>query len=453
MSAWLIFFSLFVKPFTQSIPQPFAVLPFFVIVLYLAFQVSLDPQGILKAKVFQGKVILYFALLTLSEIVLLIWNYSKFGSDSQDFNILGSFVGFISTIISFLLVYFLLYFSIKSDFDMQRFIRGSMLTLFLMGVFILLPQLTVAAGKNIFLGWANLLDRSILPRWEIPSDYLRGSYVATLHRANGLEIEPAFLAGQLSVVFLPWILSAIKHNFSFLKNKFGNFPYEAYLLLAFIVITLVLAKTTTGLVAIILTALIMVSDLRGPIQKFFIGAAVLALFLLGIAYFTLPRINGFLNNYLFAKGGFSASDRIGGTIGLFLTFLHYPLIGVGNGYIGHYLVEYVPRNTKLNIEYLWGFRHRYSVLSDWGGFFAQYGLLFFLPIVKKVRELFYNFRTQIVQDDLTFFVKDAAKYTMIIYSFLALFDFNWLSYYSLISIFVFVRFVQYRMDEKLVVKS
>ncbi|WP_257616309.1 hypothetical protein [Oenococcus oeni] len=139
------------------------------IVLYLAFQVSLDPQGILKAKVFQGKVILYFALLTLSEIVLLIWNYSKFGSDSQDFNILGSFVGFISTIISFLLVYFLLYFSIKSDFDMQRFIRGSMLTLFLMGVFILLPQLTVAAGKNIFLGWANLLDRSILRVGKFPA--------------------------------------------------------------------------------------------------------------------------------------------------------------------------------------------------------------------------------------------------------------------------------------------
>lgn len=453
MSAWLIFFSLFVKQFTNVIPQPFTVLPFFVFSAYLIFKVTLQPKELFQEEIFQGKIVLYFVLLTVSEIILLIWNYSKFGSDSQDFNILGSFFGFLSTILSLLIVYLLLFCSIRSDADMYRYIRGTILTLAVMGILVLVPQLIVATGKNWTLSWVNYIDQSILPRWGIVGDYVKGSYAATMHRANGLEIEPAFLAGQLAVVFLPWVLSAVKHGYSFIKNKFGQFPTEAYVLLFFIAAVFALAKTTTGLVAIGLTGLVLVWDMRGGTQKFFITMAILGLAAITLAYFTINSIHGFLDGYLFAKGGQSASNRTGGTIGLFLTFLHYPLFGVGNGYVSHYIVQFAPRNTKLNVEYLWGFSHHYAVLSDWGGFLAQYGLLFFLPIIRKIRELFYDFRTKMSQDNLTIFVKDAAKYTMIMYGMLALFDFNWFSYYSLISIFVFVRFVQYRMKETQVLKS
>ncbi len=448
MSAWIIFFSLFVKPLAQSTPQFFAPLPFFSITIYIAFKFSQNPREILETKIFNSKVVLFFALLTLSEITLLIWNYSKFGSDSQDSGIVGSFARFLSPIVTFILVYFLLYFSIKSDFDIKRFINGSMISLSLMAAFVLIPQLTIIVGKNWFLGWANFLDRTVIPRWDISSNYVRGSYVATLHRANGLEIEPAFMAGQLAVVFLPWILSSIKHNFSFVKNNFKSFAYESYFLLLIVIVTLIFAKTTTGLLAIFLVELILVFDLNGYIQKFFIIMTGIGLISIVVSYFTISLVHNFLNNYLFAKAGFSALDRTGGSIGLLLTFLHYPLLGVGNGYIGHYLVRYVPRNTKLNVEYLWRFSHNYPILSDLGGFLAQYGLLFFLPIVRKIRELFYNFDNKIGQDQLSVFVKDAAKYTLIMYGTLSLFDFNWLTYYSLISIFVFVRFVQYRMDEK-----
>ncbi|VDK14762.1 hypothetical protein OAL24_01510 [Oenococcus sicerae] len=421
--------------------------------VYIIFNFSKDPKRLLKAKLFQNKIVLYFSLLTLSEIILLIWNYSKFGSDSQDFNVLGSFVGFASTLICLLIVYIALYYAIDSDLDLLRFIRGSMLCLAVMGVLVLVPQLLVSIGKNYFIGWVNLVDHVVIPHWNIPSDYTAGSYVATMKRANGLEIEPAFLAGQLAVVFLPWILSAIKHHFSFIKNEFKKMPYEAYLLLLLILATFALAKTTTGLVAIALTVLILVFDFHGRLQKIFIAFSIIGLAAVTIGYFTIGSINGFLNGYLFAKGGQSASNRSGGTIGLIMTFLHYPLIGVGNGYLGHYLIEYVPRNSKLNTEFLWGFSHHYSVLSDWGGFLAQYGLLFFLPIVRKVRELFYDFNNELEQDNLSLLVKDAAKYTVIMYGILAIFDFNWLSYYSLISLLVFVRFVQYRIDKKQVVKS
>lgn len=455
MSSWLIFFSLFVKQYFLSLPQPFTVIPFFIFAYYLVYRIRVDRINLLTLPILSPKVVLYFSLLSVSEIFLLIWNYSKFGSTSQDLNVLGSFLTFSSLIFSFLFVWIILNFSINNDFQMKNYVDGTIKSFVFLFVIVLIPQLLVSTGHNFFLSWVNNLDKLFLPRWQRPEDYTQGSYVSTMHRVNGNEIEPAFLAGQLSIVFLPWILSAIKHRYSFFKNKYLNkyFVQINYLLLLLIFITLGFAKTTTGLLTILVTAVVLIMDNKGKLRRFFIYTEVFIFLLALFAYYNVASINFLLNNYLFAKGGFSAANRSGGTIGLFLTFLHYPLFGVGYGYIGHYLMEYVPRNSRLNNEYINGFSHNYVVLSNWGGFLAQYGIIFTLPIIRKVRELFYNFDHAISQDNFGLFIKDAAKYTMIFFAVLALFDFNWLSYYSLISVFVFGRFVQYRMSAKQVVKS
>lgn len=441
MVLWLTFLSLLAKNYSYGLPGKITELPFFVFVLYLLWKLVTQQYNPFKKR-FDYKTILFLVLITGWEVIQLLINYLRFGSTSQDTGPLSSLFIFAVLILSIGISYFVVDATVIDRKTIRKFILGTSVAFVVYLGFVLLPQLlvTLKIGNNDYVNFiAGLFEKRQLGRdW-----YQKGSYAATMLRINGLETEAANNAAILGILFIPWLLSSIKHHYNLFTDKFSSVKEVSwgnlisYLLLGISLITLLFAKTTTGIVVIVLTVLIMLW-FGNSLQKFYYSIIVLlALGLVAIAYFNVPIVNDLLDDFLFAKG--NTSNRLGGTIGLFITWLQHPFFGTGFGYIGHYLIENVPAETATNWEYINNFTQNYSVLSLWGGWLAQFGLIIVVPIIYKIREMVVNLKPTKKSGKLIDVVYDAMIYSMIIFAVLALFTFHWDEYYIFIPLFFFAK--------------
>lgn len=445
MTQLLVLIGLFAKNSASSVPATLASMPIYLYFFVFCRQLYVQPTK-LDDIVVNSKVLLWAFIILLDQLVMIGFSYV---STSQPDLTRGIFTGSVNTILFFaniFLIYYLMLVLIDSHERVLKFVQGTLVTYILFILLVLIPQV-IATLSHVLDGWVNLIGGLFEARYVGRNDFYNlGSYVTTQHRVNGFSSEASYLAVLLAVIFIPFILAAIRYNFSYFKNKVDYSVTKYYwvlLLVSFMV--LFFAKTTTGFVVILLAGLILLVRLNRERRQHLLLLALVAMVILLILYLNVTYIHDLLNNYLFKKQG--TSNRLGGTIGLLVTFLHYPITGVGDGFTAAYNLAYVPIHTIHN----WEFRHVYAIsgypiLSVWGGWLAGYGLIGIIPVVLFVRHKCQQavgiYKKLVILPDseslLYQVLIESFFYALIMFFILALFMFSWISNIYFVVFFFYV---------------
>lgn len=446
MAQWLVLIGLFTKTYGSSMPATLASLPIYLYFILLCRKLWLQPEKINEIT-FDPKVTLWTFIVLIDQLIVIGVSYAV--TDHPDFTrgIMNSSVNTVAYFGNIFLIYYLTVVLLDSQMQILKFVQGTIRTFIGFTILVLLPQV-VATVSPILNGWVNLIGRLFEAKHFGRDDfYSMGSYVTTLHRVNGLSSEASFLAVLLAVVFIPLILAAIRYNYSYFHNQVDRTKNKFYwlmLLASFFV--LFFAKTTTGILVIIFAGLILLIRLDVKRRKQLLLLGILACCLLALIYFTVPYIQNLLNSFLFKKQG--TSNRLGGTIGLMLTFLHFPITGVGDGFTSFYNFKFVPLSTINNWEYQNVFQKSgYPIQSIWGGWLAGYGLIGVGPILlfvyhkcKQAVKIYQKIDT-LKNSSLTLYqvLIESFFYSLFMLVVLALFTFAWAdSIYLVIFFFYFV---------------
>ncbi|MFT8872958.1 MAG: O-antigen ligase family protein [Sporolactobacillus sp.] len=283
--------------------------------------------------------------------------------------------------------------------------------------------------------------------------YSAGSYVQTLGRINAFNPESDYLAVQLLVCFVPFLLAAIKWKTSpfFIRARYNRYMYGAALV--YVCVILFFAKTTTGLLAILLIVFCvwLLMSWRGKITLFS-SAVLVTVFAYFMGHYS-KIIGNILNDSIFYKlQEDSSMNRMGSIIGLFKTWLHHPLLGVGYSNHSPFLFHYLPAWTTHNAEYGGVFlpQHFYPILSTVLGWLAEMGPLFIVFAAVYVVRLYLDLaraakilgaaRAQEKAADVRLLCTlcEAGKYFFIFFALSTLFIFNWYESIYLLLIFFFV---------------
>ncbi|WP_137625017.1 O-antigen ligase family protein [Lactiplantibacillus pingfangensis] len=296
--------------------------------------------------------------------------------------VLSGTVHFIELVTSIMLTYTAIAISIDSIADMRRFILGVFWSLLGFEILVLIPQI-IATSTRALDPWVNFLGRWFEDREAVrPDFYWNGSYVSSLLRVNGFQGEASFLAAQLALVFIPFSIAAIRNRIDYFHVDSSKTKLLKYWLAIFsVLVILFFAKTTTGFL-VIGTTLILLFLAANKREKVALAiTAVIGLVLVGVAYSRIASIHTLLNEYLFNKG--NTSNRLGNSIGLLMTFLHHPILGVGEGFTNYFTFEYVPSWTRNNIEYIQHIlpEKSFAPQSVWGAMFAENGLIIMIPLL------------------------------------------------------------------------
>lgn len=432
MAQWLVLIGLFSKTYGESIPVVAASIPVYLYFIIFCRQLWLRPIKI-DQLVFNSKVTFWSFIVVLDQLIMIGYSYVKTIRPQDTRGIFNGSVNTVLFVANIFLIYYLLVVLLDSQDQILKFVQGTIKTFIGFAIFVLLPQV-VATFSHFLDGWVNLIGKLFESRHVGRNDfYWLGSYATTQHRVNGFSNEASFLAVLLAIVFIPLFLAAIRYNFSFFENRVDLKTTKYYwLLLAISFFVLFFAKTTTGFIVILLAILILLVRLDVKRRKQLVLVALLMLAVLVVLYISVPYIQELLNHYLFKKQG--TSNRLGGTIGLFLTFLHYPLTGVGEGFTSFYNFKFVPTNTIHNWEFQDIFLQTgYPVQSIWGGWLASFGLIGIVPIVifiyHKSREALSLYKAIDLVDSDNFrlyqVLIESFFYSLFMLGILALFTFSW----------------------------
>ncbi|MCF6165368.1 hypothetical protein LROSL1_0909 [Furfurilactobacillus rossiae] len=448
MSGILIPVSLFTKVFSYGLPGTIAGLPFIVFFILVLFQASQRTDTLVKPHI--PTATLFYVLLI---FVLQFWaigrSYEIFGDSIQGIGVSTSFVDIIGLVVTVIIAYYAVKLTVVTEANIVTFIRSTIITLIVFEILVLIPQIIASVSPHMH-AWVNLLGSLFEKRWHGRNFYDNGSYSTTMGRINGFEAEAGYLAGQIGLVFVPILVSGVANHFSFWKN--GKETKRQYVggvfLLVLTLAILFFAKTTTGFVVIGLSAVMLFWKANGRDKKILLLLCLVGLVSLAIAYIFVSPLRHLLNQYLFQKSG--TENRAGGTIALLKTFVDHPFIGVGNGWAGPYLVNNAPAWSKNNWEYIYVYSvSGYPVLSVWGGWLAQYGLLLVaIPLVYLGRQVksIISFKKELklnnVQNNrsiaLYVFLTDAFEIFLVMFFALAFLVFSWSEYYILVSLFFYI---------------
>ncbi|MFC6170171.1 O-antigen ligase family protein [Loigolactobacillus jiayinensis] len=450
MAQWLVLIGLFIKSYGSSIPVTLASIPIYLYFIFLCRKVWQQPEK-LDAITFDPKVTLWAFIILIDQLIMIGVSYAT--TDHPDFTrgIMNSSVNTVAYFGSAFLIYYLLVVLLDSQEQILKFVQGTIKTFVGFTILVLLPQV-IATVSPILNGWVNLVGKLFESKHFGRDDfYSMGSYTTTLHRVNGFSSEASFLAVLLAVVFIPLILAAIRYNFSYFKNRVERTTTKFYwVLLVASFLVLFFAKTTTGILVIIFAGLILLVRLESKRRKQLFLFALLACCFVGLLYLTVPYIQNLLDSFLFKKQG--TSNRLGGTIGLLLTFLHYPITGVGDGFTSFYNFKFVPLSTTHNWEYQAIFQQSgYPIQSIWGGWLAGYGLIGIGPILifiyHKCKQAVTLYQKIDLRHDtqLTLYqvLIESFFYSLIMLFILALFTFSWSDSIYLVIFFFYIVMIKF----------
>ncbi|KRM61385.1 hypothetical protein FC26_GL001456 [Paucilactobacillus vaccinostercus DSM 20634] len=446
MEAWLIPISFFSKRYFSI--NTLAIFPIAIYTLMLAYVIVTKHDSLSLIK-FPKKALYFVLLFLLSQTAVDFFYFSKVKNDPGSPNLIsGVFFGVYAVCFNIVVVALLVKFLISySENAKYHFIKSFYISFCLLGLIVLLPQLLVVL-TNFGSSWVNLIGRFFEERHAGRGDfYFMGSYTTTLRRINGLCSEASFLAAQLGIVFIPVLLASLKNRFNIFNGTRDNTGILNWILLIFVWIILLFAKTSTGILVIFLSLLIMFFFEKMDRKVLYFVLGIIAMFGVVAAYFTIQPIREIVNKYLLHKSG--VSNRLGGTIGLIITFLHYPIFGVGNAYESYYLMKFVPKSTTNNWEFQDVFRQTgYPVQSEFFSFFAHFGLIIMIPfliyIVRKIL-LAHNLKKNITnsretnkEDLFHLTIIDAFYYFLIMYLCISFFSFGWFDNYYLVIFFFYL---------------
>lgn len=457
MAYFLLPVSLFIK---QLIPDVYvyyiAQMPLYVYLIMLIICLSFKlrkHQELDYRSMFNKRVLICTAIVLLFQLIAMFVSHYTMSNSGFDKDPLREFIKLLITIMCITIHYFVVRETVNNKIHITQFIKGNGIALFIL-LIICYIQFFYLLFPNVFGDLTNFIGYL---EYRFDRDwYDQGSYVQTLQRINGINPEPSYLAAQLLIVFVPFIIASIKNKVNiFSKHQYKSIYY--YVLLLSIIFILFFAKTTTGLLAILL--ILCSLWLLLPRKQKYIWLALLPVCAAGafLIYWYNPLIRTIIDATLMDKlGGDSFINRAGGTIGLIVTWLQHPFIGIGLNYHNYYLFKNVPLWATSNFEFTTVFepQNYYPILSVFFGWLAEIGTIFVLFISVYTLKLLRDFRTLsknavASSADAKFIctISDAAHFFFFYYFVCSLVNFNWYESIYLIMIFFFVTMRQYFQPE------
>lgn len=442
---WLLIpISMLIKNFSFSLPGAIGTIPIYV----FAFMFMLkwyQRSELLDVIVINKRVLLGVIAFGISQLVMIFYSYGLTNRPQDTSGLTTGPVNVFLSIGTLFLVYYLVDLLLVSDKQIKNFVRATLLTYVVFSIFILLPQM-IATHSDVLDSWVNFWGQHFEAQHLGRSDfYKRGSYATTQRRVNGFSQEASFLAAMVGIIFLPFIMAAIKNHFDFFSGRRYRRQPLYWSALVFGVLVLFFARTSTGFLVIGVAVISMIIFASKQDRQFYLKLAAIAGIVFVILFLVNPTVKGLLNQYLFKKQG--TSNRLGGTIALFSTFIHYPLFGVGRGYTSYYSFLYVPHSTIVNYEYFQTFvRTGYPDQSVWGEIFASYGLITVVPVGLFIYHKINKLRVAMVSVGAMLnarqaFYKtllDSFVFSLIMFSVLGIFNFSWNDYIYYVIFFFYI---------------
>ncbi|MGR6117291.1 O-antigen ligase family protein [Aeribacillus composti] len=450
MAYFLMPLALLVKHYFPISNRYLSELPLYFFILLIIFH-SVTKGKIYKDNFLSTKILVFLFFTIGFQSVASLNSYGIIGDSIYNSNPIKSILKFIVFLLFIFFHYFVVKILINDEKEIRLFLKGSLLSIILT-LFITYSQFFyLLFPSSIFNNIASLLGKLFEARNIYrPEWYINGSYVQTMKRINGLFGEASLLAAHLSIICLPFVLAAIKNKYNiFNKNKKYN-SLKYYCLLFSILLILLLAKTSTGIVAILIVLFFffMIIPLKRKIS-FGIITLVLLLFFIHL-YNTNFYVNSIIEDYVFGKTDSTSTDnRLGGTIGLLITFIQHPFFGVGDEYTNYYLSVNIPSWARSNAEFkdFATVRHSFPIMSVLLGWLAQYGIVvftFFIVYVIKLQREMYRLIKKIDKSSQTYLfyktIADSSLLFFFIFFGLSLLHFGWYESSYFIMFFFFVVF-------------
>ncbi|MBS9338874.1 O-antigen ligase family protein [Fructobacillus sp. M2-14] len=400
MVNFLLPITFFSKTYTYSLAEPTAMISVVVFTLIIVIQLFRYPNRVVEVIPSQ-KAFLLGGLFWVCQLVSMFLSYCVSGESKLTSGIIHSSIILLGWTLAVYLSWAVIQLTVRSTDDEKKFVKAGLVGLAFYLLFVIVPQFLVLFHFEKITSYVNFLASLFEQRWRTMGGYdiyAHGSYVTTQHRINGFEPEASYLANLLGVVYLPLLigLTVSRHSLwktTISKNKqlIGNTIFTFSVLL-----TLVLAKTTTGILTAGIAFILWMIWSKNGFRAFLFSTLILSGFLLFVAYFKVSIVHTTFNQFLFAKGG--TDNRLGGTIALAITFLQHPLWGVGSGFTSFFIVQNVPEVTTHNFEY----QHLYSqygfpILSDFLGWLATFGIIIVIPALwLLIRLILKSYKMQLV---------------------------------------------------------
>lgn len=450
MEWFLVPVSMFLKNFSYTLPTVLSTFPIYILAGLFFYRLVDNPNNLEILETDRRVVTMTLVLLT-SQLVMIVYSFQITMRPQDTSGMATGPINLFAYFANVFLVYYLLVLVLKGPSQIRNFVKSTIVTFVVFAVFVLLPQI-IATKTESLDNYVNIVGRLFEATHKGRNDFYRyGSYTTTLRRVNGFSQEASFLAAQLGIVFIPFLLAAIKNKVDYFREKMSQTSFLFYWgLLLFSFTTLFFAKTSTGFVVIVVAIVAFIVSLPAKQRNnYYYGIGIMVLLLI-LFYFIDPSINELLNKYIFKKQG--TSNRLGGTLALFTTFLHYPIFGVGRGYTSFYNFEFVPKALTHNEEFFQVFqRNGFSNQSMWGEILAGYGLIGVVPVLvyiyhklkkgHQIQQLLKRKLTPVNQLYST--IIDSFYYTLVIFAVVMLFSLSWTDNIYLVVFFFYIIVINY----------
>lgn len=407
--------------------------------------VSLEPLDNLKIRHYA-----FIGLVMISQFLAFIGLTNEgYGLGS----ILKKFVIAMITVANFIIIYFVMNMLMRHDYQVKKIVTGNF------WAFVLLIGICLIQIIYVFLGGrlesiVELIGRHLEFHNVLnPGSFEKVSYAQSTQRVNGLYAESGFLAGVLAIGFAPFILSAMKNkvNLFFPNKQYHSWFY--YGLFAVLVGVLVLAKTSTGILAVGVIALLLLWAVKGRERLNLIILYLIAGALLAIIVMKVPTLKNMLLSFTVGKtDSDSTTMRLLATQGVFITLFKNPLVGVGFGQTSHFNFINAPAAVKKLAEYQLFLKNKdFPDQSAWGSVLAQFGLVIGIIIIIYVIHLLLDLRKstnwlqskKIIDYQYDRAIYDSAVYFIIIYLILGMLSIQWSFDLFILMFFFFVNFRHY----------
>ncbi|MCK8616835.1 hypothetical protein LNP00_00420 [Fructobacillus sp. M158] len=382
MVNFLLPITFFSKMYTYSLAEPLTMVAFPFFVCTILYQLFCHPERIERI-IPSRKAMLIGLLVWLEQLTTMFYSYSRIGESKVSWGLIHSPLNLAGWTLALYIAWAVIRVCIITEIDEKKFVKSSLIALSIYLIFVIVPQILVTFHVQTFNGYVDGIAKLFESHWQAHEGYdfyAHGSYATTLFRVNGFEPEASYFANMMSVIYLPMLIALSVSGYTIWdwagkKNWLINLAF-AFILMAI----LVLAKTSTGIFAAVVAFMLWVLWAKGKVRISIVTTAIAGIFLLGVSYITVPAIHNMFNQFLFAKQG--TDNRTGGTIALALTFLTYPIFGVGTGFTSYFTIQNMPEALTHNFEY----EHVYSqygfpILSESMGWLASFGLIVIIPAI------------------------------------------------------------------------
>ncbi|CAK1229795.1 hypothetical protein R82265_HNDDMDAM_00243 [Fructobacillus cardui] len=382
MVNFLLPLTFFSKTYSNSIAEPVASISFWIFIIIIIIQLFRHPMWY-KRIIPSWKSIILGMLFWIIQLVAMFLSYRITGDTKQTSGIIHSGIILFGWTAAFYVAWAVIQVTVVNKDAEKKFFKAGIIGLLLYLSLVIIPQILVLSKMHGLSGYVNLIASAFEKRWQSFGNYnfnANGAYVLSQKRVNGFEPEASYLANLLSITYLPMLIGlTVSGEKIWNKIKSPRLQQLANVCITFFLFfVLIFAKTTTGIITGALGFILWILFSRKALKKFLIVCLIAGPIVLYFLYSFVPMVHETLNQFLFAKQG--TDNRLGGAIGLFLTFLTHPIIGVGYGFTSFFNIQNVPIGLTHNYEFQEIFKnHGFPILSEFLGWLASYGLIIMIP--------------------------------------------------------------------------